>query len=185
MIFKFKSKKPATRPGATVVDGKLILSLPGALSPVVWQMDLAQAKASALEVLHDEQTGQYGLHLKTAKGEKIEVAAFAGRAEAVEGLMAAADALASAHGQIRAAPDSGDIAATKPYQPVRPRPKNARGKWIAAALALVILFVLFTVWSSVMPHRVNTGPVADAGAAAGAQNSSGVPIAADDFLNGH
>ena len=35
---------------ARVVDGKLILSFPHALTPVVWQMDLSQTKASALEV---------------------------------------------------------------------------------------------------------------------------------------
>ena len=35
---------------AKIVDGILVLSLPDAIHPVVWQMELGQSKSSALEI---------------------------------------------------------------------------------------------------------------------------------------
>ena len=61
---------------AKVVDGKLILSFPNAVNPVVWQMESQEAKASALEVNDNEKSG-YDLVLKTLKGERVQVASFA------------------------------------------------------------------------------------------------------------
>ena len=81
---KLQAKKTNKRASAKVVDGKLILSLPDALTPVVWQMDLAHAKASALEVrCNNEAMNAYTLTLKTPKGETIEVAAFDERENAM------------------------------------------------------------------------------------------------------
>ena len=61
---------------ASVVDGKLILSFPHAQTPVIWQMDLAEAKASALEVLKAEKGTDFTLTLKTQKGEKVKIDLF-------------------------------------------------------------------------------------------------------------
>jgi hypothetical protein len=188
-----KTKKQETNASASIVDGKLVLSLPDALSPVVWQMDLAQAKASALEVLHNEETGQHSLSLKTPKGEKLEVAVFSERAHAVEGLMAASNALKNAHGQIR--PHSNDTqthpapAANMPGAPKRSAPTHPRntGKRIMGTiLALAVLFIMFTIWSSVMPRPVTTGggPTATGATATNPQDASGVPVSADAFLRG-
>ncbi len=189
MIINFKGKKKETEASANVVDGKLVLSLPDALSPVVWQMDLAQAKASALEVVHNEETGQHTLSLKTPKGEKIEVAVFDQRSHAVEGLMAASGALENAHGHIRAADSGAQTAGKKPHKPAHNaahhRQKNTRGRLMGTALALVILFILFTIWSSVVPHPVDTGfNTASNETSSSPQNSSGVPVSADAFLRG-
>ena len=46
---------------ANVVDGKLILSLPEAATPVIWQMDLEQAQSCALEVKEDKKSKQFNL----------------------------------------------------------------------------------------------------------------------------
>lgn len=195
MIAKFKSKPkaPQTTASAKVVDGKLILTFPDALTPVVWQMDLAHAKASALEVLEDkkkgEKTARHTLTLKTPKGESIEVAAFTARADAVEGLMRAASALENAHGQIRegtnysAAENKASVQITHPA-----KPGQKRNKWIGAILGLIILFVLFNIWSAVTPVAVSIdgSPANNTRAATSNNNpatSSGVPVSADDFLN--
>ena len=187
MILNFKSKKHETAASARVVEGKLILSLPDAITPVVWQMDLAQAKASALEVLHNEEKNQHSLSLKNPKGEKVEVAVFSERSHAVEGLMAASGALENAHGQIRV----GNNAESEPQPtahktPPHAKPKNARGKWMSVILALVVLFILFTIWSSVIPRPIATGSVnsASTSSSINPQDSSGVPVSADDFLRG-
>ena len=51
---------------AKVVDGTLILSLPDAISPVVWRMELGHAKSSAIEV-REQDNGTFMLTLKTAR----------------------------------------------------------------------------------------------------------------------
>ena len=55
MIAALKNISNKNGASANVVDGKLILSFPHAQTPVLWQMDLAQAKASAIEVLKAEK----------------------------------------------------------------------------------------------------------------------------------
>src|SRR5690606_21303301 len=52
---------------ASVVDGTLIISLPDAITPVVWRFALGQAKASALEV-RPQDDGTFMLLLKTPRG---------------------------------------------------------------------------------------------------------------------
>ena len=59
MLNTLFKKQEETSASANVVDGKLILSLPEAENPVVWQMDLSSAKASALEVKKDEEKDTY------------------------------------------------------------------------------------------------------------------------------
>ena len=56
-IKKFMGHKNKT--SAKVVEGKLILSCPGAEIPVVWQMDLNEAKACAFEVQCDEKANGF------------------------------------------------------------------------------------------------------------------------------
>jgi len=187
MILNLKAKKPQSGASASVVDGKLILSLPEAISPIVWQMDLAHAKASALEVLQNEDAGHYTLKLKTPKGETVEVASFDERAQAVAGLMAASGALENAHGQIR--PASADnvvhTASNTNTNPAQVK-KNSRRKLLTGILALIVLFILFTIWSAVIPQQVSTdgsfAPTAATSGNANPQTSSGVPVSADAFL---
>ena len=178
MILNFKTKKQESNASARVVDGKLILSLPDALAPVVWQMDLGEAKASALEVKHDEDNARFVLVLKTPRGEKVEVAAFDKRADALEGLMAASAALENASGQIQ----SGSAVQTQNEAPTQNK-KNKRNRWMSALLAVVILFVLLMIWSSVLPRTTNIGNIEQtAGFGGPPPTSSGVPVSADDFL---
>jgi hypothetical protein len=159
----------AHKSSASVVDGKLILSFPHAITPVVWQMDLGQAKASALEVREDN--GKHSLVLKTPKGETIEIAPFEKRSEAVGGLMAAARALENAHGKIRS--EGGEVTAF-------PAPKKRKGgRWIGIVIGAIVLLILINVWSSQSPRPVNgTGAMNNAAPPV----VTGAPMNADDFL---
>lgn len=194
MILNFKNKKEESTASANVVDGKLILSFPDAVSPVLWQMELAEAKASALEVAAGKEEGQHALILKTAKGEKIDIATFTSRADAVAGLMAAANALENAQGQIRSgastlesAPTNGAAKQPKPKKNLTQAEKKQKQKrWLTGILALVVLFICFSLWASVVPRVVSTS-APNTGVVTGVtspQNSSGVPVSADDFLSG-
>ncbi len=165
---------------ARVVDGKLVLSFPHAITPVVWQMDLTQVKASALEVHEDKTTGVATLVLKTPGGSNTDVAPFEKKSQAVEALMAVSRALESAQGQIRVVA-AGEAAtyAQAPRKPFSP------GKWIAAVLALFMLFILFNIWGSNLPQRpssVESASSADPSAPR-PEAEAGVPLSADDFLN--
>ena len=123
---------------ANVVDGKLILSLPDALSPVVWQMDLNEVSEAALEIRDEKIAGRavYVLALKTKDPEDKNIAAFEKQADAHRALMATAGALKSAQGQIR----NGGAATAGNSAPIR---HNGSGmKWLFILLFIAFLFGL-------------------------------------------
>lgn len=167
-------KNVLEKASARVVDGKLILSLPAANTPVVWQMDLGHAKASALEVRRNEEGGLFTLTLKTAKGETMEIASFSERERSIEGLMAASRALESGHGQIKqcGANDSAPSAALDVSVP-----KKGRGWFVV--LALVALFAVFFVWGSLTPVSVMTTSQPGENPSL---STNGVPLSAEDYL---
>jgi hypothetical protein len=163
---------------ARVVDGKLVLSFPHAITPVVWQMDLTQAKASALEVHENKDSGVSTLVLKTPGGSNTDIAPFEKKSQAVEALMAISRALENAQGQIR----SG----TTPYETVgtvhhHPRRGFTPGKWVAAVLALFMLLILINIWGSNLP-RSPSSVTQDTSIAQDPASQAGVPMSADDFL---
>ena len=85
---------------AKVVDGNLILSLPDAINPVVWRMELGSVKASALEVKPLAAEGTFLLSLKTPKGEVHDIAPFQTRDQAVRALMRVSAGLQGAQGKL-------------------------------------------------------------------------------------
>jgi hypothetical protein len=182
MLNAFKTNKQTSNASARVVDGKLILSLPDAQTPVVWQMDITQTKSSALEARHNEETGTYTLTLKTPRGETVDIAPFDNREFAVEGLMAASHALENAYGQIRnetAAANDQTIYAAPPGN----KKSNTKKIFLAIITVFALLF-LFNIWGSQLPRTpssVATGTSASADT--NPRESSGVAISADDFLN--
>jgi hypothetical protein len=167
---------------ARVVDGKLILSLPHAMTPVVWQMDFGEIKASALEVRKDADKGVFSLVLKTPNGGITDIAPFEKRDQAIAGLMAASRALENAHGKIRVQAGS---AATEgqTISFVTPQQKSGSSKW-GMALVVLFLLLLFGVWTMLSTHQPGMpAGTANPGGPGGAQESpTGVPLSADEFL---
>ena len=188
MFSALKSKSDKTQASASVVDGKLILSFPHAQTPVLWQMDLAQAKSSALEVLKLGKGETYSLTLKTQKGEQVQVASFDNREDALEGLMAASDALKNAHGNILIAANEDKKVALSPAA----RKKQSKGQWITGIVAIVALALLFGLWGATSPKTPSSisttspaaGTTTQTTSGSSAAETSGVPISADDFLSG-
>lgn len=184
---KLTNSEPSA--SASVVDGKLILSCPNAVTPVVWQMDLSDVKASAMEVLEDE--GNFTLNLKTAKGERLKAATFATREDAVAGLMAASQALENAQGRIHASAAANEDAPAQAKTPLTPvLKKRRRNRFVISGLGVLLLIVMIGMWNAVVmreprsfPQELPRASAAAPAAAGGAANSSGVPVSADDFLN--
>lgn len=164
---------------AKVVDGNLIISMPDALNPVVWRMELGSVKASALEVRGHGENGQHMLFLKTPKGDIHDIAPFDTKEKAVNALMHVSAALQSAQGKI--------MPMTVPTSPVNvaERPANEKDgnssgyKWLMALGGLLLVIFLFAYLSSLTtPQPVN-------GAAAGrADTSAGTSESANDVLRG-
>lgn len=177
MIGKLCADAGKNRASAHIVDGRLILSLPRAERPIVWQMDLAQTKSSALEVRQSEDGSRHILVLKTPRGETVEIAPFVEKADAVEGLMAVTGAFENAHGRIRQIAANDGSAPTQEFH--APIHKKHHGKWLALVLGLALVIVLMVLWSSPTTDSVGTGTSPADGAS---QTGAGVPVPADTFL---
>ena len=175
------ASNPAT---ARVVDGKLILSLPHALTPVVWQMDLTQARSSALEVRENKTQGSFVLVLKTPRGDDTEIAPFAARTDAIEALMAVSRALEKAQGQIRpfASVGSSESGATMTGN-LKTHSPRSMGKWIAMTLGIILLLVLLNIWGAFLPRQTGVRPLEPAQLdQVQPPADTGVPMSADEFL---
>ena len=171
---------------AKVVDGTLILSLPDAISPVVWRMELGHAKSSAIEV-REQDNGTFMLTLKTPKGDINDIAPYDSRAKAVTALVAISRAMEHAHGEIHPANAPGTAAEA----PARRTKGESRGGSILTGLAglgLVIVLIMVLMRLNPLPTGIDpaSGDMAAAPSAASGFMSStpaGEPVSADDFLS--
>lgn len=174
---------------AKVVDGTLILSLPDAIDPVVWRMELGHVRASAIEV-RAQDNGTFMLTLKTPKGDINDIAPYDSRAKAVAALVAVSRAMEHAHGEIRPAANDGGRGEGGTVAQARKRFPGAQIVTGILGLALVIFLI-----GALM--RLNPGPpqygdmaggdmaalrASGGGAAAPGALPAGEPISADDFL---
>jgi hypothetical protein len=177
---------------AHVAGGKLVLSLPGALSPVVWQMDLEKSAMSALEVTEGERGQGWSLMLKVPDEKAQAIAVFETRDGAVEAMMAASGALASAQTPVpqQVMAPAGAVHTLHPagsgHHAVYPAPKakGGYGKRLGLVLAIVLVIVLFGIWSAQLPRAPKTMEGVAASASTSAQDAAGVPVSADEFLRG-
>lgn len=177
-----------TGSSAQVVDNRLVLSLPDARTPTVWQMELGQARASALEVREEavsktaksKDTGAgYTLIMKTPEGAEQVIATYEARETAVAILMAAGQALERG-GSTR---DKGACCPTSSVDHAHGKKGGEMGAyWLAALLGVVTLVILFILLSNtgITPYDPASG--GSVAAISDPQNVTGVPVSADAFL---
>ena len=166
-------------PSAKVIDGILILSLPDAISPIVWQMELGQSKASAVEIRTTDD-GKFILTLKTPRQDVLDIAHYSNKDQAVKALMVTSQALEKAQGQLKVS-TTGYQASLYPV-PALSYAKSSGGilcilkkilKFSAITLSVIIvigltLFVIGKIFLST--PQTNSS------------SSESAPISADEFL---
>lgn len=148
---------------AAIRGDHLVLNLPDAVNPVVWQFDLSRARSSSIEAVPDAKG--YAIRLKTAEGQVHDIAIYGSRDRAVLVLATVHETLAGDRGGRYVAAESD----------------SKTGNWrlaVAAFLVLVILMaLLFWVFAGAGTH--GRGSVAN-----DAPIPSGVPMSAEDVLKG-
>lgn len=179
---KIHGGKPAST--AKVVDGVLILSLLDAVTPVVWRWNLSDAKASALEIR--EKDGTFNLILKTPRADVQDVAPFDTREKALYALSCVSKALESAHGQMQ---ERGAVLHTMSPAPTPTAPAvkhNDGTKLLTGLLAIAVLIGLFIWLGNLAPRRLDDSISATASSSPSTQGEgdTGVPISAEEYLNG-
>ncbi len=167
-----------------IVDGKLILSLPNAQMPVVWQMDIEKAQSAAFTVKEDKKKKIFSFVVKKEDGEVDEIAVFDTKEGAVEVLMETSSALQNAHGKIKSGvvANSNDVLSSGGSSTSKDEGSDKLGAFLAVSL-VIVLIVIWSISSSV-PQKVSG--VSAASTESGnidARQSSGVPVSADDFLS--
>lgn len=160
---------------AKVIDGVLILSLPDAVTPVVWQMELGQSKSSALEI-RTNADGLFSLVLKTPRQDVLDIATYSGRDQAIKSLLVVSQAMEKAQGHLKSAPSSYPVPAISHF--------GQRGtlisvlkkilKFSAILLGGLILcgLILFVIGKLFMGSSGSPSQV----------GSTNAPISADEFL---
>jgi len=174
---------------AKVIDGTLILTLPDAIRPVVWQMQLGQTKSSALEVR--EQNNSWILYLKTPRMDVMEIAPFATKEAAVRALLAVSKAMEKAQGHFNAGsgyPVPAVIPACQRFGFLCRLMKTVG--YILLSLLLVALILWSILWvlrpASFDPSQTNAA-VSESGASGAATQTeiapAGQAVPADEFLD--
>lgn len=158
-------------PSANIVDNSLVLSLPQAINPVVWRMELAKAKMSAIEIREDS-LGEFTLVLKTPKGDADEIARFKARNDALKGLGAITSAMNKAEKREEKERKNED------------KKISIFKNIIFGGVALIAVVFIYIIVSSII--MTLSGNYAADPALLSAYNSGqlqdGVPQSADDFL---
>ena len=177
---------------ADVIDGYLVLSFPNSLDPIVWRMSLDKIGTASFEVKQTKNSEETKLILKPQKGTAEIIAPFANKQEAVDALMLASKALQESPTTIqkkqKVTVQSADQE-NQSHETVIVRSKssgNEKQKWLIAILGAFIVIGLYLYLISLIPGETqsfnNTASVNTS-----VQNPSeatGVPVSADDFLNG-
>lgn len=168
---------------AKVVDGTLVLSLPNALSPVVWRMELGHVKASALEV-RDADNDSFILTLKTPREDVHDIAPFATRAAAVKALMAVSRALEQQQHTTPAVVANDTSDTPVPVQKSTVNTTGKKSKALTGLIALLILGGLIMLFMNIAPKSASFPGGADQPASfvGNPATTTGVPVSADDFL---
>ncbi len=175
------SKADKTPSNVTIIDGKLIISLPNAQIPVVWQTDLARAQSASFTIKEDKRKKAFILISKSQENpeNKIdEIAVFDNKQASIDILMEISAALQNAHGKI--SPENTAFNANHTQTSVASN--FDKDNKVGAVISLILVIILFVVWISFASNSINLKEESTT-TYSNDNSSSGVPVSADDFLS--
>ena len=169
---------------AEVVDKHLILSLPNAIEPIVWRMDLSKMGTASFEIKKIKSSDAHKLVLKPKKGTAESIAQFEDKETALNALLQASEAMQRPeHSEQFAAP----INNANNKQTTLTQPKNkSSNKWLYLFLGFLAVIALYIYMTMQIPKKI-TRPTNNSETTIPSSNDKapvGVPLSADDFLNG-
>ena len=164
------------QPSASVVDGTLILTLPDARTPTVWRMGLETVSAASFQVVQAAQGDGYTLVMTSPDDQEYSIAGFDSRDEAVDALLAAAEAMKHAGYEEQAAspvsrdriPDISEVGVQQDTQLSR----SGRGRGLLTMAGVVLIVILLYMIANTGPQRFATQERA-AGSSAGSSTKVG------------
>lgn len=180
MALSFKKTINSKPTSANVVDGHLVLSLLNAQEPKIWRMDLSKIGSASFEIKQETDGITTKLILKPKKGTAEIIAVFNTQEEAVEALTLAAKAL---HGNGASTTSSKSI---NPEQKQLPQTSSSSPKWLFVILGLFVVIGLYFYTNNLIPEtnigfeQKSTSRISTSSP----QETIGIPVSADDFLNG-
>lgn len=127
-------------PSAKLSGQTLVLSLPDALTPVVWSLDLAKDGHGSISLHKDEETREFMLIYSAAKksASPIEIARYSERGKAVRALVKATEGLEKSGGYFEGQEDG----APGTYAYARKR-RSVLSQWLFTMIGVVLLVGLF------------------------------------------
>lgn len=177
----FTSLSGTEKSSARVADGRLILSLPDAETPVIWVMDLDEASTAIIRLEGDKQ-GNSILKKYGSKGAAETVAVYRDRRYASRALVQASKALEKARGsRVRVGPNA---------QPVIIRPASKITTIFTGFLYIWFAFFLLSNLASYITAKssalgtttINNQADIAANPDGSDMDATGVPLPANDFL---
>ena len=191
MSFSLKNLISSPASTAEVVNGYLILSLPNAIEPIVWRMALDKIGTAAFEVKQEDNSNITKLTLKPKKGTAEIIASFTDKDKTMQALMAASRALQTAPPKsVTTTPlNTSQKRQHAETQTVSTSSETNNGqtethKWIIAVFGVLIVLGLYYYLTTLIPTTNIGFGTQNTAATATTEQSTGVPVSADDFLRG-
>lgn len=175
------SNKKKLKSSAEVVDKHLILSLPNATEPIIWRMALDKIGTASFEIKQTKDSNVYKLILKPQKGAAETIAPFDSKDEALQALLQASDALQK--------PETTYVESKKQPSKSLSHANDYKSnlKWIYLLISLFSLIAVYLYMRSLVPNKINgldNSPRSTMNSLTTNEPEAGVPMSADDFLNG-
>lgn len=181
-LLKKKNSQPES--SAAISDDCLIVSLPQAIEPTVWRLELDKAKNASFEIQSDEE--KFSLVIKkSARSKPDPIGQFETKEDALDALLMVSEALKAGGGK---KPVTTAKKKDKPIseEPLKPKSSNNNGGTIALIATLIVIGLFYYYWAKLMPtvDQIQTQEITSSILNSNPQSQTGVPVSADDFLKG-
>lgn len=187
MVLSLNKSSKTQSSGAEIVDGHLVLSLLNAKDPKVWRMALDKIGNSTFELKTDDKQDVTKLILKPKKGTAEIIATYNTRDDALNALTSASNALQHKQtkpSKAKAVPAEARSSSKESANTARENGKSK--KWLFLFIGFIAVILLYIYMQNLIPMTtIGFEQTSTQNTQQGASGqTTGIPLSADDFLNG-